>query len=624
MNELNTDNNKPNRVKIALIDTGVDATHPDFENAMLTQFSFYDNHLMKIDKPYDDLGHGTACASIIHRLEPLAEIVSIQCLNHRGIADGERILQALEWCIDQNIDIINLSFGSVSSNLQAPFSSLGKKAIEKGILLFAACHDSGYPTMPASLPEYLAVQGKSVKGKYAYYYQNNLFIAHGGKQRVGWLKPRFIFAEGTSFATARMSAYAARIKRNSGFYRYEDLLDALIQCAQTKQRIVLPSIVRNHASENNSPFFPIHSAAIYSFTKEMHGLLYFGDLTGIQVVSITDLPFKQNINKKVRQLLSCNVDLTINGDSNFEENLKNADTVIVSRTSEYELMVQKDYMKEVLMRAISCNKNVYSLEYIDIDMYPEVFEIAKERGCYIRHPMLSYNDLLQTSLYRDMYGHLGNDTPIVGVFGTGPSQGKFSVQLMLRRLFINKGYVVNNYGTETHSELFGFEGYYPLEMDLSVKFPQQDMLAFIQGDIRRLEIENHPDIIIVGGQSGTIPHSYAPKSSEYTLPTLVFLMATLPHAYVLTINPHDDFDFIWDTIHVIEGLGKAKVIAITSSKHCKRLDQGIGNIISETLSDFEFANLKYKIQQEFGLPLYDVFDSKDAEALFQLIISFFS
>lgn len=621
MNESSSEIKK--RVKIALIDTGVDATHPDFQNAVLTQYCLHGNELKKIKEPEDQLGHGTACASIIHRLEPMAEIVSIQCLNHEGIANGEQILTTLEWCVEQKIDIVNLSFGALSNKLRERFSSIGKKAIKNDILLFAACHDSGYPSMPACLPEYLAVLGKSVKGRYTYFYQADFFIAHGGKQRVGWLAPRFIFAEGTSFATARMSAIAAKIKRKSGLRQYKELVNALIQCAQTKQEMKLPSISRNRAAEYNSPFFPIYNASIYSFTKEMHALLYFRDLTGIQITSITDPPFKQNVHKRVSQLLSLDVDLEIGLDASFEENIKDADTVILSRTSAYETLTQQDCMRRILERSIGCGKNVYSLEYVDVDLYPEIFEMAKEKGCCIRHPMLCYDDLCQSSLYRDMYGHLGNEIPIVGVFGTGPSQGKFSVQLMLRRLFKAKGYTVNNYGTETHCELFGFEGYYPLEMDLSVKFSQQEMLSFIQGDIRRLEIVNHPDILIVGGQSGTIPHSYALKSSEYTLPTLVFLMATLPHAYILTINPQDDLGFIWDTIHVLEGLGKAKVIAIACSRHCKKLKAESGIVCNYKLSEQEFGDLKMKIYHEFGLPMFDVFDIEDAEALFDLVVSFF-
>ena len=73
------------------------------------------------------------------------------------------------------------------------------------------------------------------------------------------------------------------------------------------------------------------------------------------------------------------MDLEIGLDASFEENIKDADTVILSRTSAYETLTQQDCMRRILERSIGCGKNVYSLEYVDVDLYPEIFEMAKEK-----------------------------------------------------------------------------------------------------------------------------------------------------------------------------------------------------------------------------------------------------
>lgn len=613
---------KSKRIRIALIDTGVDATHPELKKAALSQYCIRDNKVEQVALPKDAMGHGTACAGIIHRLEPEAEIISVQCMDHRGMAEGEQILTALEWCVDQKIDIVNLSFGALSNRLEDRFSGVGRRAIENNMIVFAACHDSGYPSVPACLPEYLSVLGKSVKGRYSYYCYADHFIANAGRQRVCWINPRYILAEGTSFAAARMSAYAARIKRNGCFTKYEDILNALFQCAQEGRDINLPTVVRNRAVENNSSFFPIQKAALYSLTKEMHPLMYFPDLTNIEIAGIIEPPYKRKVSNPPFQNSSIFSFVPISDDTLLEEKLQGVDTLIISRTSAYEAMLQREHLAGILERAIQCKKNVYSLEYLDSDLYPDVFALARKNGCLIRHPMLSYDNLIEASLYRDMYGHISNETPVVGVFGTGTSQGKFTTQLVLRRLLKAMGYNVNNYGTETHSELFGFEGFYPLEMDLSVKFSQDEMIPYIQGDIRRMEIVNQPDIIIVGGQSGTVPHSYALKSSQYTLPTLAFLMATLPHAYILSINAQDDLSFIAETIQVIEGLGKAKVIAVSCASYRKVVTTtGVVNNIQ--LSDEEFDQLRNKILERFGLPVFNVLNIVDAQRLCDLVVEFF-
>ena len=608
------------KVRIGVIDSGVDSTHPDFKDIRIVQYSVKNNLIQPDTYPTDVFGHGTACAGIIHKIDPKAEIISIRCLDSGAQTDGDHVLAAIEWCISQRIDIINLSMGALSSSKQDLFSVLGEKAKKYNILIFTSCNDSGHQTIPACLPYYIPVVGKTVRGKNTYYYQDGIFFAHGGMQRVDWISPRHIISQGSSFATAHMSAFASKIKRNSGLKKYDDLLNAIIQCS-TNKTIELTSISKNTVVDSNSQPFRITNAAIVSFTKEIHSLLRFPDLTKINISSITDLPFKQRNDSEIKELCSA---VDIQPFSNLEQNLENpeVDTVIISRTSKYEALTQHDCLTKILEKAIYHRKNVYSLEYLDNHMYPELYEMAKEYNCAIRHPMLSYDNLNLALYYRNLYGHLGTDTPVLGVFGTGTSQGKFTVQLMLRRLFLSKGYRVNSYGTETCSELLGFEGFYPLEMDLSVKFSSLDMIPFIQGDIRRLEICNSPDIIIVGAQSGTIPHSYSIQSSEYTLPTLAFLMATLPHAYILTINPFDDIDYISDTIKVIEGIGKSPVIAIACSRHTRIINAD--QVVNYDVSLSEYTRIKDRIMQSLGLKVYDVLDSSEANDLFSLIISFFS
>ena len=84
----------------------------------------------------------------------------------------------------------------------------------------------------------------------------------------------------------------------------------------------------------------------------MHALLYFQDLTGIQITNIIDPPFKQNVHKKVSQLLSLDVDLEIVSDASLEESVKDVDTIILSRISAYETLTQQDYMSRILKRFI--------------------------------------------------------------------------------------------------------------------------------------------------------------------------------------------------------------------------------------------------------------------------------
>lgn len=74
----------------------------------------------------------------------------------------------------------------------------------------------------------------------------------------------------------------------------------------------------------------------------------------------------------------------------------------------------------------------------------------------------------------------------------------------------------------------------------------------------------------------------------------------------------------------MESLGKGKVVAITCSKHYKKLRPNSDSTVNEELSYIEFTNLRSKVFQEFGLQVFDVFKMEDAEALCDLVISYFS
>ena len=176
---MNFQNYSGKNIKIAILDSGVKVEHPDFKVCKIKNYLISNDKYLKDDIGDVDFGHGTACAWLIHKIAPKAEIFSFRCFDKSGRGDVQKILNTLHWCIQNDIDIINLSFGAFSSLYLNEFELVGQEAKQKNTLIFASCHDSGYMSIPAKLENYVAVCGKSVKGKYKYYYSDNRFIAHG-------------------------------------------------------------------------------------------------------------------------------------------------------------------------------------------------------------------------------------------------------------------------------------------------------------------------------------------------------------------------------------------------------------------------------------------------------------
>ena len=101
-------------VRVALIDSGVDAAHPWFETATLTH-----RHVVRVDGRWcvqeggagDTSGHGTACAGILHRRMPTAEIVSIRALSEDGRCSKSALIASIAFAIDAAVDVVSLSLG---------------------------------------------------------------------------------------------------------------------------------------------------------------------------------------------------------------------------------------------------------------------------------------------------------------------------------------------------------------------------------------------------------------------------------------------------------------------------------------------------------------------------------
>jgi subtilisin family serine protease len=129
-------------VRIALIDSGVDQTHPWLKSAVIKH-----QHVVKkgagfalLDDEGGDLsGHGTACAGIIHRMAPKAVIVSIRALGDDGRCSRAALLACLRHCIRQRFEVVNLSLG-----IDVPRKSLLKVSDHRPILTLYELADAAY------------------------------------------------------------------------------------------------------------------------------------------------------------------------------------------------------------------------------------------------------------------------------------------------------------------------------------------------------------------------------------------------------------------------------------------------------------------------------------------------
>lgn len=133
-------------VVVAVIDTGCDLNHNDIKNNLLNGY----NVINPEKEPDDDNGHGTHVSSTIAAenngfgmvgVAPKSKIRPVKALDKNGNGSPKHIVKAINWSIDQKVDIITMSLGSPANN-QEIYKAI-KRAYDNKISVFCAAGNSG-------------------------------------------------------------------------------------------------------------------------------------------------------------------------------------------------------------------------------------------------------------------------------------------------------------------------------------------------------------------------------------------------------------------------------------------------------------------------------------------------
>lgn len=165
-----------NEVTIAYIDTGI-APHADFKLVRNRIIKFVDLINGKTNA-YDDNGHGTFVAGVgsgngalsggkYRGIAPNSNIVSIKALDKHGEANATKILEAMQWVYDNNLEynikVVCMSFGSEPLGFNDPIMKGAEALWRKGIVTVSAAGNSGpdYQTIksPGISPRIITVGG---------------------------------------------------------------------------------------------------------------------------------------------------------------------------------------------------------------------------------------------------------------------------------------------------------------------------------------------------------------------------------------------------------------------------------------------------------------------------------
>lgn len=592
-------------IRIAVIDSGIFIKHPVFDNVNICDYSFGDVLSPINTKPNN--GHGTAICGIIARSLPNAEIISVRLFEGDNHISELQLIKVLKYIYENlHVDIINLSLGLSVCERYHELYDICELINKNGTIIVSAFDNNGCISYPAAFDNVIGVVSgtKTRKNDDFEFVEDNVvnIKAKGGMQRVAWNNPDYIMMSGNSFACAYVTVQVAKYIIKEGTLAQSTILNRFRDISVNQYYI--PNYI-----DNTEMSLEIKNAALFPFNKEMHSLVrYFDDLT-FNIVEVYDIKYSGTVGASIRQLLKDNTVLDRKIKSIDKIEWEKFDTLILGHMNNLSVLIEENRLREkIVAAAIEHSKCVVSFDDLSYLGY------SNQK---IYYPKVDANNLPS-----DRFGMLYRiSKPVVGVFGTSSKQGKFTLQLKLRKMFKNLGYNVGQIGTEPSSLLYGMDYCFPMGYNSSVYIKENDTIRYLNYIINTL-CEKNDDIIIVGAQSGTVPYDTS-NISFFTVPQYNFLMGTQPDCVVLCVNPYDDLSYVSRTINFIESSADCEVIAIVVfPMDIKDNWAGIYGA-KKPLEESKYIIIKEKINDIFNIPVYKLGDDNDMSQLVKLIIDYF-
>lgn len=164
--DMNLTSQNTKRVKVAVVDRGLDCSLPDMECVPGKVGMCESDGWVTFDKGVDR----TMWAGIIREKAPEAEIYRVQIRN-----EGQALVAAIRWGIDQEMDVVNIGFGTTDVTFKNALLDICRKAVRGGTVLVAAGEEDQevYPTV---FPEVIGVDDGRVDAPDGYAYRKHQVI----------------------------------------------------------------------------------------------------------------------------------------------------------------------------------------------------------------------------------------------------------------------------------------------------------------------------------------------------------------------------------------------------------------------------------------------------------------
>jgi uncharacterized NAD-dependent epimerase/dehydratase family protein len=308
---------------------------------------------------------------------------------------------------------------------------------------------------------------------------------------------------------------------------------------------------------------------------------------------------------------------------NIRQAMVGADTLVLGYVDLLGRIRKRDLLREYVQVALDEGCHVFCFQELDPTVYGDLYDLADQKELRIAYPHVSVDEMVRMGKRFKSLSPV--DVPVVSVMGTSSQQGKFTLQLALRRKLRQAGYRVGQLGTEHHACLLGMDAVFPMGYASPLKLPLQYYVPYLDYKMREICERKNPDIILTGSQSGTIPYDVM-EHSTHSMSSLAFLLGVKADVCILVVNSIDVEEYIRDTIDGIRAVCKAPTLALAMGDREKhiRVAYGQSMITPQKMGRSDIERHLKRLEDTFQLPAVEILSEVGQQRVVDTVVQYFS
>lgn len=593
--------------KIALIDSGISYIGKKNIKTKVETIS-----MGFFDTEEDEIGHGTAVSSILLKNSDIEKIYSFKIFGENRETTFEDLFQTLEY-ISKNlkVNVIHLSMGLIyiEEKEKLRLKEMCSTLVEQGMIIVAAFDNMGAVSFPAAFENVIGVYwSKEIINIKEYIYLENSpvnILGYSGLQRLPWKEGKYKNLAGSSFVAPHITNLILNFL-SEGITELKEIQEMLKKHAKAirkMQQYDIEQFVGLHTNISKALIFPVN--------KEIKTLVENLDMAEFELYELSDVPYSKLIGKNLSKSfntvkytdkkISCIDSVDWNGDF---------DTVVLGHVGQISKLLHRDFILEILQLCKLYKKNLYSFD--ELSNYKDLVKEIENQGNFVEYIFFRSN---REKRYIGALNKIA--VPVVAVVGTGPKQGKYTLQLSIIRELKKLCYKVGFFGTEPSAALLGADVCFPIGYNSGIQMGDYEYTQITNQLVANIQ---NKDIIIIGLQSQILQYSFG-NIAFYPFEQERVLIATEADCMILCVNLWDDLDYIKRCIQYIESYYASEVLCIVIYPYKKDNEWTLTNGIEVNLDNEEVEKFREIIREEFKLPVY--INRKENDLVVEQIIDFF-